>query len=239
MTVKQFVTTVLLTIFSLSLFATDYYTATTTLNVRSGAGTDYSILFSINAGDEIELISQDNDWYQIKYNGQPGYVSNKFLQFSRSANTTTNNDIEKSEETMNTYIVVGVIIGVVLLIIFLASSGKRNPQPQTNISSPTVTQQQSQPRVIVMKSIKNVGTAVFLAIMFPYFGVLYATVSGFFWLFFSYIGMWALIFYWGIKTLNDGAFLIGAILTIPHYLISLIWAGVAASNYNKKISSEL
>lgn len=234
MTFKQIATTVLLTVFSLTSFATDYYTATTSLNVRSGAGTDYSVLFALNSGDEVELITQDNDWYQIKFNEQTGYASSKYLRFSRTATTAVDNENSETKSDNTNIIAIGVIIGIILLIIFFAS-GKKQSQPQTNISSPTATQHQSQPRVIVTKSTKSPGLAIFLAIIFPYFGVLYATVSGFFWLFFSYIGMWAFLFYWGIKTLDDGWLYIGFVLSMLHWLISIIWAGVSASNYNKRI----
>jgi hypothetical protein len=94
------------------------------------------------------------------------------------------------------------------------------------------------PNIIAVKSAKNVGLAVLLAIIFPYFGVLYATVSGFCWLFFSYIGMWIGLFYLGLKTSDGGWLVIGLILSIFHVLVSIIWAGTAASNYNKRITEE-
>ena len=203
MTFKQTVTVIIFSFIAISAFATDYYTATTTLNVRSGAGTSYSVLFSINRGDEVELISQDNNWYEIKYKEKTGYASSKYLKFSRTESPTAASDNSQSDNT--NIIVISVIIGIVLIIIFFSSGKKQpEPQPQSNISSPTNIQQQSQPRVVVTKSTKSVGLAIFLSIIFPYFGILYSTVSGFFWLFFSYLGMWGLLFYWGFTTLNDG-----------------------------------
>jgi len=185
----------------------------------------------LNSGDEVELVSQDNDWYKINFNGQTGYASSKYLQFSRTADTTANNDLEKSEETKNTYIVVGVIIGVILLIIFLASSGKKNPQPQTNISSPTVTQQQSQPRVIVTKSTKGVGTAVFLVVIFGPLGMFYSTIGG------AILMTIAapIIFIMLLMSGNIGSLIFAAII---YYPVCMIWAGSAASSYNQKIINE-
>lgn len=90
---------------------------------------------------------------------------------------------------------------------------------------------QKQPKVIVTKSIKNIGLAIFLAIIFPYFGVLYATVSEFFWLAFSLISM---VFFF----IYAGELIWALLLIIPHFLISIIWAGIATSNYNKKIINE-
>lgn len=237
MTFKQTVTVIIFSFFAISAFATDYYTATTTLNVRSGAGTSYSVLFSINKGDEVELISQDNNWYEIKYKEKTGYASSKYLKFSRTESTTADRDNSYSQSDNTNIIAISVIIGIVLIIIFFAS-GKKQPEPQSNISSPTNIQQQSQPRVVVTKSTKSVGLAIFLSIIFPYFGILYSTVSGFFWLFFSYLGMWGLLFYWGFTTLNDGVLYIGFVLSMIHWLISIIWSGIAASNYNQRIINQ-
>ena len=47
---------------------TKYVTATT-LNVRSGAGTNYSIIGSLSKGTKVEVISTTNGWSKIKYNG--------------------------------------------------------------------------------------------------------------------------------------------------------------------------
>ena len=67
---------------------TQYVTATT-LNVRSGAGTSYSVLGSLSKGTKVEVISTTNGWSKIKYNGSTGYVSSKYLSSSSTASSTT------------------------------------------------------------------------------------------------------------------------------------------------------
>ncbi len=64
--------------------ATEYYTATTTLNVRTGAGMGYPVSFTLKEGDEVELLSKENSWYNVRYSSKTGYAHSKFLKFSRA-----------------------------------------------------------------------------------------------------------------------------------------------------------
>ena len=50
------------------------------VNVRTGPSTDYDRIGSLEKGSDVEVTGvADTGWYRIKYNGQVGYVSNKFL----------------------------------------------------------------------------------------------------------------------------------------------------------------
>jgi uncharacterized protein YraI len=84
MRIKVFLLSIVLTSLSFVSFATDYYTATTALNVRNGAGTEYSVSFSLKKGDEVEVLSKNNSWYRIKYFEKTGYVHSKYLNYSRT-----------------------------------------------------------------------------------------------------------------------------------------------------------
>ena len=68
---------------------TDYYIATSNLNVRKGAGTRYPISFTLQKGNEVEIISKSNNWYRIKYLENTGYVYSKYLKHSRSTSNTS------------------------------------------------------------------------------------------------------------------------------------------------------
>lgn len=59
-----------------------------TLNVRSGAGTQYSIVGSLKNGVQVEVLGQSGSWYQIRYGSINGYVSSQYLVVSGSSNTT-------------------------------------------------------------------------------------------------------------------------------------------------------
>ena len=52
------------------------------LNVRSGPGTDYPIIGGVCAGAAVSIISEENGWWKIKYNGSFGYVSGKYIDTS-------------------------------------------------------------------------------------------------------------------------------------------------------------
>ena len=51
------------------------------LNVRSGPGTSYPVLFRVEKGDvaEVLAISDDNKWDQIRCNGRIGWASAEYL----------------------------------------------------------------------------------------------------------------------------------------------------------------
>ena len=60
------------------LSATKY--ATQTVNVRKGPGSDHEKLGSLTAGQKVTVTGQaDTGWFRIDYNGEEGYVSDKYL----------------------------------------------------------------------------------------------------------------------------------------------------------------
>ena len=61
-------------------------TSSTSLNIRSGAGTNYSVKDKIPKGDIVIILSTTGEWSKILYDGvKTGYVSSKYL--SSSSNT--------------------------------------------------------------------------------------------------------------------------------------------------------
>ena len=61
-----------------------YYTedtryATTSVNVRSGPGTKYSIVGGLNRGDMVKRTGESGKWIRVAYNGIEGYVYGKYL----------------------------------------------------------------------------------------------------------------------------------------------------------------
>ena len=91
MRINQILLATLLTVPSLISFATDYYIATAVLNVRTGEGTEYSVSFTLQKGDEVEILSKNSSWYKIKYLGKTGYAYSKYLKFSRTISDTRSN----------------------------------------------------------------------------------------------------------------------------------------------------
>lgn len=55
------------------------YTATSNVNVRSGASTDSETLGQLAAGDAVEVESISGDWAKVMYNGTAAYVAAAYL----------------------------------------------------------------------------------------------------------------------------------------------------------------
>lgn len=79
-----------------------------TVNVRSGAGTNFDKLGSASAGEEFEVISVlAVGWTKLSYHGEEGYIHNDYLDYyykvqDESGNETREDveltDIPKAEE---------------------------------------------------------------------------------------------------------------------------------------------
>lgn len=65
------------------------------LRIRSGAGTGYDILGFLNNEAKVKINGKVGDWYKITYNGIEGYVSGDYI----STTTSTNNNISNTNST--------------------------------------------------------------------------------------------------------------------------------------------
>ncbi|MEW8956511.1 SH3 domain-containing protein, partial [Clostridium sp.] len=70
------------------------------LNIRSGAGTNYSILGAIPNGATVNLSSKEGNWWKVSYNDLNGYVSGDYI------NTSYNHS---NNETTEGYVVTGYL----------------------------------------------------------------------------------------------------------------------------------
>lgn len=112
MKVKQILLAILLAVLPLVLFATDYYIATINLNVRTGAGQGFAVLYTLKQGDEVEFLSKENNWYKIRYSGKTGYAHSKYLKYKRTVSDTR----EESSQSKSPFALIGVLVGLTLLI---------------------------------------------------------------------------------------------------------------------------
>jgi hypothetical protein len=46
-----------------------------TVNVRSGPGTNYSVVASVSKGDKVTLLGTEGDWYKVQVGNVTGYVA--------------------------------------------------------------------------------------------------------------------------------------------------------------------
>ncbi|RDY23946.1 cell wall hydrolase [Romboutsia maritimum] len=74
---------------------------TSSLNFRTGAGTNYSKIASVSKGTEVGFISQSNGWSKVNCNGRIGYMSSMYLQDKDQGSTYTDNAV-KSTKVVNT-----------------------------------------------------------------------------------------------------------------------------------------
>lgn len=74
-----------------------FYVSSSTLNIRTGAGTSYKKIGSFSLNDEVRVIGiGSNNWNKIIWNGQEAYVSAKHLSKNK---TEVKQEAPKKEET--------------------------------------------------------------------------------------------------------------------------------------------
>lgn len=56
----------------------------TNLNVRSGAGTNYSAIGKLYAGYKVEILEKVKEWYKIKYNSLIGYCHSDYISINKT-----------------------------------------------------------------------------------------------------------------------------------------------------------
>ena len=142
---------------------TQYVTATT-LNVRSGAGTSYSVLGSLSKGTKVEVISTTNGWSKINYNGSIGYVSSQYLSSSStdSSTSTTSSSVNKVISLAKSLLGKSYVWGAQGPSTFDCSGFTYYIfKNAANITLPRVSQDQSTYGTYVSKSNLKVGDLVF------------------------------------------------------------------------------
>ena len=74
---------------------------TTTLNIRSGAGTNYGIVGRVGANATVSILGQEGGWYKISYNGLTGYVSSDYIRVNNTAGDNNTNSTVKYGKVVN------------------------------------------------------------------------------------------------------------------------------------------
>lgn len=116
MRLKQILLATILTICPILGFATDIYIAKTDLNVRTSAGSRSPAIYTLPKGSEVEVLLKEKSWYKIRYQGRTGYVSSKYLKFSRAISDTKS---DSGAPGVNTLLIV-VYALLVLFVCFIA-----------------------------------------------------------------------------------------------------------------------
>ena len=75
-------------------------TATTSVNVRAGAGNGYKVVTVLKKGEVVAKTCSSGNWTKVTANGKTGYVYNKYL--TSGGSTTTNASKKPSASTSST-----------------------------------------------------------------------------------------------------------------------------------------
>jgi len=71
------------------------------LNVRSGAGTTYSIVGSLSNGAKVEVLKEQNGWAQIKSGSTQGWVSADYITYGNTTTPPTTPTTKKATVKVN------------------------------------------------------------------------------------------------------------------------------------------
>lgn len=62
---------------------------TSVLNMRSGPGTENSIVTKLYEGNVAKIIGINNAWFKVQYGGQTGYISPDYVEIVKCSNSST------------------------------------------------------------------------------------------------------------------------------------------------------
>ena len=117
---KKIATTIIMIII-MTMIATVAWAATGTvntqdLNMREGASTSKNVIKQLAKGTEVNILSEEGEWYQISVNNITGYVNKKYIDKKEetviegpnkgTVNTNPDmiNDVSKIKETTTVYV---------------------------------------------------------------------------------------------------------------------------------------
>lgn len=92
---------ILMIIFTIPSYAATASVNTETLNLRKEASTSSDIVELLSQNDELEVLSQEGDWYKVKHENNTGYVKKEYIKVKEEA---SNSNTEKNTNTENTEI---------------------------------------------------------------------------------------------------------------------------------------
>lgn len=67
------------------------YISESSVNMRKGAGTSYSILKVLSLNSQLTIIGEEDGWYKVKSGNTTGYVSKEFVSDTKTTTTRGNN----------------------------------------------------------------------------------------------------------------------------------------------------
>lgn len=84
----------LMIILQIESFAKTAVITADSLNLRSKASTDSNVIETLKQKDEIEVVSEEGEWYQVKHNENEGYVKKEYVEVKEDINSSTNKETD-------------------------------------------------------------------------------------------------------------------------------------------------
>lgn len=114
---------------SLSMYAQDYYTTTSDLNMRSGAGNNYKSIKILKRGDTIKSLEKlEKFWLKVEYQDKVGYVAKNHIQQVEVLNevSTGIESKEENESSFSTFLILLLIIVIISILLTKRGQVYRN-----------------------------------------------------------------------------------------------------------------
>lgn len=125
MRARYLMLTTILTVSALVTLANEYYTATTDLKARTGAGRNYPVSFILRKGDIVEFLSATGNWYKIQFGGKVGFVYSTYLETIYETNSAIAPPSDTGPGGFSALMIVGIIGFFWLLPILAIASSSR------------------------------------------------------------------------------------------------------------------
>ena len=93
-----------------------YAVTANTLNVRSGPGTYYSVVYKLHKGDVVEVIGQNGQWATIRGAGGRYYVNSRYLSYVGPVQKQKSPAPKKESGWDKLYRVVKVILEILAIV---------------------------------------------------------------------------------------------------------------------------
>lgn len=89
-TISSIIIAISMIVFTTKVQAATGKVTTETLNLRSKSSTDSSVVKLLNMDDELEILSEEGNWYKVKVGDNEGYVSKDYVKLGKTSTETNN-----------------------------------------------------------------------------------------------------------------------------------------------------
>jgi hypothetical protein len=74
------------------------------LNIRSGGSTDYAVIGQLASGDQVQVLGEENGWYEVPITEKRGYVCGKYLNVAEVPPAANNAPGQLDEQSLTLFL---------------------------------------------------------------------------------------------------------------------------------------